>query len=97
MLHQGWLVGSACDWLLKGAIEADPRDFDLLIEPAKFQDACKVLTDKPVRVNSFGGLQYVGPPIVDFIPLTLSTFILHCSPAGANIAIQLHPFIVVRW
>lgn len=91
--YQAFLVGSACKFLLDST-QPVPKDFDLLVNPLQFQDACKLLTGLPVAINSFGGIKCLGTPSIDLIPLSLADFIEQCD---GRMAIKLHPFIVIEW
>lgn len=88
--HQSWLVGSGAHWLIEES-KPFPKDFDLLLDPQVFQDACVGLKD-PIRVNSFGGLKILTEPSIDVIPLTLSEFIARCD---GDIAVGLRK--IIRW
>lgn len=94
LLHRAYLVGSAAEWYIDQAAHPFPRDFDVLIDPHAYQDACKLLTGADVRINSFGGVTTIGPPPIDMIPMDLGEYIKRCS---GNIAVSLMPFKVVRW
>lgn len=93
LLHRAFLVGSGAEWFLT-QLAPQPRDFDVLVDPHEYQDACKMLTGINVRINSFGGTTVIGPPAIDVIPMDLGEYIKRCS---GNIAVSLMPFRVVRW
>lgn len=94
LTRRAFLVGSGAEWFLDQAGREPPRDFDVLIDPHDFQDACKLLTGVDVRINSFGGVTVIGPPAIDVIPMDLGEYIKRCS---GNIAVSLMPFKVIRW
>lgn len=94
LLHRAYLVGSGAEWFIDQAGKPLPRDFDVLVDPHEHQDACKLLTGVDVRINSFGGVTVIGPPLIDVIPLDLGEYVKRCS---GNIAVSLMPFKVVRW
>lgn len=93
LLHNGLLVGSGAVWLAEN-LDGVPRDFDVIIPPDQFHDACKLLTGLPVSINSFGGIKVAGQISIDVWSMTLETFIKRCSGC---IAVSAQPYHVVRW
>lgn len=94
LLHRAFLIGSGAEWFLHQENRQQPRDFDILVDPHAYQDACAPLTGVSVRINSFGGVTVIGPPAIDVIPMDLGEYIKRCS---GNIAVSLMPFKVIRW
>jgi hypothetical protein len=93
LLHRAFLVGSGAEWFLT-QLTPQPRDFDVLVDPHEYQDACKMLTGVDVRINSFGGTTVIGPPAIDVIPMDLGEYVKRCS---GNIAVSLMPYRIIRW
>ena len=91
---RSYLVGRGAEWFIDPMRDDVPRDFDIIVDPHHFHDACKPLTGVAVSINSFGGLKIIGPPAIDVIPMDLGEYVKTCT---GNIAVSLMPFRVVRW
>lgn len=71
-----WVVGSA-------ASKENPRDYDLVIDPANWSKAAQIIP-KDAKVNSFGGWKFTSSGIeVDVWPETLNNLLTnyHCTEA----------------
>lgn len=94
-LQEGYLVGSGCEWFLDRSPDAKlPKDFDVMIEPDHYMNACQLIGTREFKLNSFGGLKILGEIEIDMWPMTLSTYI---GKLKGNIAIRLNPFKAIRW
>lgn len=92
--HAAWLVGSAAAFAV-GDREETPADYDLVVPPPNWNDACRVVAATGVHVafNTFGGLKVGG--LIDMWSGTLDDF-LTAAGQRAKVALRLRPEAIVR-
>lgn len=95
LMYQAWIVGSGVDWYLDGGVGEKPHDLDIMIPPQFWQDACKMVTDRPA-INSFGGLKArIEGFSIDFWPMHLEEFFAGTPKDRKHKALRLRPYTLV--
>lgn len=87
------MVGSGVDYLLESK-EEQPADFDIIVEPSDFSNACSYLVGMDVKFNTFGGLKVTFPIELDIWPITLNDYVK--KRVGLK-ALKFNPVILVTW
>lgn len=88
---QAWLTGSGARYLLE-EIDNPPPDWDLLIPPTKWLQACRLVALEGLSpiFNSFGGLKVDN---IDMWPGTVDSFL---TGHRCEVLVRLNPYTVVR-
>lgn len=101
LTYNGWLVGSAALWYTSPTVELPlPNDFDILVPPKWFMDACRLLREHSIHINSFGGLKAKKDGhTLDVMALTFDEFLTRSTGVkrGKHAAIRMQPFAIVQW